>query len=56
VDIQEVTDFDKRIFSADRTELIRGLYESNPEIAWLIRENGLRNVVLFHNVHSKECT
>ena len=39
-DISEVAEFDQKVFGADRTELIRALYESYPELAWLIRENG----------------
>jgi GNAT superfamily N-acetyltransferase len=38
-DLPEVAAFDKEVFGADRTELITGLYESYPELAWLIREN-----------------
>ena len=38
-DIPEVAGFDKRVFGADRTELIKLLYENYPELAWLIREN-----------------
>ena len=39
-DISEVAEFDQKVFGADRTELIRALYESYPEVAWLIREKG----------------
>lgn len=38
-DIPEIAAFDKRVFGADRTELITSLYEDCPESAWLIREN-----------------
>ena len=38
-DIPAVAAFDKKVFGADRTELIRRLYDSYPEIAWLIKEN-----------------
>jgi GNAT superfamily N-acetyltransferase len=38
-DIPEIASFDKRVFGAERTELIRQLYESCPESAWLIKEN-----------------
>ncbi len=37
-DIPEVAAFDKKVFGADRTELIMRLYESYPELAWLIKE------------------
>jgi len=37
--IVEVAEFDKKIFGADRTDLIVFLYESYPELGWLIREN-----------------
>ncbi len=39
-DISEVAEFDQKVFGPDRTELIRTLYESYPEVAWIIRENG----------------
>jgi len=39
-DIPEIAAFDKRIFGADRTELVLKLYESYPEIAWLCKEQG----------------
>ena len=38
-DIPKVAAFDKWVFGADRTELITLLYESCPELAWLIKEN-----------------
>ena len=38
-DIMKVAAFDKKVFGADRTELIRRLYENYPELAWLIKEN-----------------
>jgi GNAT superfamily N-acetyltransferase len=38
-DIPEVCAFDKKVFGAGRTELIKHLYESYPELAWLIKEN-----------------
>ena len=38
-DIPKVAAFDKKVFGADRTELITLLYESCPELAWLIKEN-----------------
>ena len=38
-DIPEVSAFDKKIFGADRAELIVSLYESYPELARLIKEN-----------------
>jgi len=38
-DIPEVVAFDKEVFGADRTELIKYLYETYPELAWLIKEN-----------------
>jgi len=38
-DIAEVAAFDKRVFGADRTELITSLYEDCPVSAWLVREN-----------------
>jgi len=38
-DIPEVVAFDKQVFGADRTELIKHLYESYPEIAWIIKKN-----------------
>ena len=37
-DIPEVAAFDKKVFGADRTELIRQLYKAYPELAWLIKE------------------
>jgi len=37
--IPEVAEFDKEVFGADRTDLITFLYQSYPEIAWIIREN-----------------
>ncbi len=44
-DIQKVVDFDKKVFGADRTELIRSLYKGAPELVWIIREN--KNVTGF---------
>ena len=38
-DIQEIAALDKKVFGADRTELIKRLYETCPELAWLIKEN-----------------
>lgn len=38
-DIPEVCAFDKKVFGADRTELIKTLYKNNPELAWLYKEN-----------------
>jgi GNAT superfamily N-acetyltransferase len=38
-DVPEVAAFDKKVFGADRSELIRQLYESYPELAWHIKEN-----------------
>ena len=38
-DITEIAEFDKKVFGADRTELIKRLYETCPELAWLIKEN-----------------
>lgn len=38
-DIPEVAAFDKKVFGADRTALIRQLYEAYPELAWLIKAN-----------------
>jgi len=38
-DIAEVVAYDKRVFGADRKELITFLYEDCPESAWFIREN-----------------
>ena len=38
-DIPAVAAFDKKVFGADRTELIRHLYESYPALAWLIKDN-----------------
>ena len=38
-DIPEIAGFDKQVFGADRTELIRCLYETCPELAWIIKEN-----------------
>lgn len=38
--IPEVAEFDEIIFGADRTELIKGMYEGYPELAWLIRGRG----------------
>jgi GNAT superfamily N-acetyltransferase len=38
-DIPEVAQLDKKVFGADRTGLISQMYESCPELAWLIREN-----------------
>lgn len=38
-DLPELADFDKDVFGADRTSLIRHLYKNYPELAWLIREN-----------------
>jgi len=38
-DIPELTEFDKKVFGADRTDLIAFLYQSYPELAWIIREN-----------------
>lgn len=38
-DIPKVAAFDKRVFGADRTKLITLLYESCPELAWLVKEN-----------------
>ena len=39
-DLPEVATFDKKVFGADRTELITWLYESSPDLAWLIRAKG----------------
>jgi predicted GNAT family N-acyltransferase len=39
VDIPEVCAYDKQVFGADRTELIRHLYERSPQLAWLLKEN-----------------
>jgi GNAT superfamily N-acetyltransferase len=39
-DIPEVAAFDKKVFGADRTELIRQLYEGSPELAWLSKAHG----------------
>ncbi len=36
--VSEIAAFDKKVFGADRTELIRRLYETCPELAWFIRE------------------
>ncbi len=38
-DLPEVAEFDKIVFGADRTELIKHLYVNDPELAWLIRDN-----------------
>jgi len=38
-DIPEIAAFDKKVFGADRTELITLMYESCPELAWFIKEN-----------------
>ena len=38
-DIPEIAAFDKKVFGADRTELIRRLFETCPELAWIIKEN-----------------
>jgi GNAT superfamily N-acetyltransferase len=38
-DIPKVAEFDKKVFGADRTDLIRFLYNSYPELAWIIKEN-----------------
>jgi ribosomal protein S18 acetylase RimI-like enzyme len=38
-DIPEIAAFDAKVFGADRTDLIRGLYEGYPDLAWLIKEN-----------------
>jgi GNAT superfamily N-acetyltransferase len=38
-DLPEVAEFDMQVFGADRGDLIFRLYESFPELAWLIREN-----------------
>jgi hypothetical protein len=38
-DIPKVAAFDKRVFGADRTELITILYDLCPELAWFIKEN-----------------
>ena len=38
-DIPEIAGFDKKVFGADRTELIKRLYETCPELAWVIKEN-----------------
>lgn len=38
-DIPEIAGFDKKVFGADRTELIRRLHETCPELAWTIKEN-----------------
>ena len=38
-DIPGIAAFDKKVFGADRTELITLLYETCPELAWLIKEN-----------------
>ena len=38
-DIPNVAAFDKKVFGADRTELICLLYASCPELAWLIKEH-----------------
>jgi hypothetical protein len=37
-DLPEVAAFDRQVFGADRTDLILHLYQSFPELAWLIRE------------------
>jgi GNAT superfamily N-acetyltransferase len=37
--IPEVAEYDKRVFGADRTDLITFMYQSYPELAWIIREN-----------------
>lgn len=38
-DIPEVAAYDKKVFGADRTALIRQLYEASPDLAWVIKEN-----------------
>lgn len=38
-DISNVAAFDKKVFGADRTELIRQLHEGSPELAWLSKES-----------------
>lgn len=38
-DIPKVCAFDNIVFGADRTELIKTLYERGPDLAWLIKEN-----------------
>ena len=38
-DILKVAAFDRKVFGADRTELITSLYESCPELAWIIKED-----------------
>jgi len=38
-DIPDVAAFDKKVFGADRTALIRLLYESYPELAGLLKKN-----------------
>ncbi len=37
-DLLEVVGFDRRVFGADRADLIRFLYNNYPELAWLARE------------------
>lgn len=39
-DIQEIIDFDKRIFGANRKQLIEFLLTNYPEKAWMLRQNG----------------
>lgn len=38
-DLPEVIEYDKAVFGADRSELIKILYKNYPELAFLIREN-----------------
>lgn len=38
-DLPEVIEYDKTVFGADRSALIKILYENYPELAFLIREN-----------------
>jgi hypothetical protein len=38
-DLPDLAEFDRRVFGAGRTPLIRHLYKNHPGIAWLIREN-----------------
>lgn len=38
-DLEDVIGYDKKVFGADRTDLIGFMYNSYPELAWLTRES-----------------
>lgn len=38
-DLRKVAVYDKKVFGADRSAMIRNLYERDPELAWMIPDN-----------------